>query len=76
MANFGIYRGIVTNNIDPKGRVQISLPFLAASNQQWANVCTAFGAPPNTRPSVGTQVWVAFEAGDPRFPIVLGTAKG
>ena len=76
MANFGIYRGIITNNIDPRGRVQITLPFLPASNSLWANVCTAFGTPPNTRPSVGTQVWVAFEAGNTSLPVVLGAANG
>jgi len=70
----GVYIGTVTNTADPdgQGRVQIQLPTMMMAGSQWALVCTAFGAPPNAAPSIGSSVVVAFEGGSLDHPIVLG----
>ena len=72
-----IYRGIVTNAIDPmaSGRAQVRLPQLAAGGDLWAATCAAFGAPPGSGPRVGDEVWIMFENGDASRPVVLGKAR-
>lgn len=76
--NGGVYVGVVSNAADPQGqgRVQVQLPSLMTGGGQWAAVCTAFGAPRNTGPSVGSKVLVAFENGDMNRPVVLGALQG
>ena len=74
----GIFRGSVTNNLDPlrQGRVQVSVPaILGEATLNWAMPCAPFagnGVGLFTVPPVGASVWVAFEDGDPDRPIVLG----
>lgn len=66
MANGGgVYRGIVTDDVDPMGdgRVQVRIPSLGDAT--WAPVV---GLPV----PVGATVLVALEDGDPAFPVVLG----
>lgn len=71
----GVVRGIVTGGGDPSGggRVFVQLPALAGSGGVWAPVCRPFGSGGGAA-TVGGAVWVAFENGDPAFPVVLGQA--
>jgi uncharacterized protein involved in type VI secretion and phage assembly len=75
MAQYGgVYRAVIISTNDPGdgGRVQVRLPAMPAGGM-WAEVCTPFGAPPNTMPAIGGTVIVAFEMGDINRPIVLGS---
>lgn len=71
----GLYRGIVHDVRDPLGqnRIRVRVPqVLGQDVSEWAwpiqTATTEFQLP-----SVGQGVWVAFESGDPGFPIWLGT---
>lgn len=73
---FGLYRGLVEENEDPKGlmRIEVSVPdVFGAEVTAWAVACV----PPGVRsvPEVGTLVWIEFEAGDPSYPVWIGTAR-
>jgi uncharacterized protein involved in type VI secretion and phage assembly len=79
---FGVYPAIVTNIVDDKslGRIEVKFPTLGAdgdSVRAWATLLTPY-ADDNQGyemlPSVDTQVVVAFEAGDPRRPYIVGSA--
>jgi hypothetical protein len=70
----GLFRGVVTNNIDPQGLMRIHVSAPAVYGEQdppWAMPCV----PPGTTsvPEVGAQVWIEFEAGDPSRPVWMGT---
>ena len=69
---------LVTNNKDPDtmGRVKVQLPNLSDEESFWAPVLLP--AAGNERgvsmlPMPGEQVVVAFENGDPSYPVVLGS---
>jgi Type VI secretion system/phage-baseplate injector OB domain len=72
MAYHGLYRGSVLNTADPmmKGRVQVSVPTLAAAASGWAMPCRDYGS--TTTPPVGTTVWVMFEGGNLSSPVWVG----
>jgi uncharacterized protein involved in type VI secretion and phage assembly len=75
---FGVVVGIVTNVDDPDdlGRVKVKFPWLADDQESyWArisNLLAGNGYGSWFLPAVGTEVLVAFEHGDIRFPYVLG----
>jgi phage gp45-like len=72
MAHYGIYRGNVVNTTDPtmKGRIQVSVPAVAAATNGWATPCREYGS--TAVPRVGSMVWVMFEGGDPSHPVWMG----
>ena len=71
--------GIVTNNEDPQslGRVKVSYPWMADdAESHWARLATIGAGKEHGLvwiPEVGDEVVVAFEHGDIRFPIVVGS---
>lgn len=74
----GVARAIIADNRDPegKGRVRISLPWHEDPTLAWwATVANPLGVGPEAtqrKPTIGSEVLVAFEQGDIRFPYVLG----
>jgi uncharacterized protein involved in type VI secretion and phage assembly len=80
--HFGVYPAIVTAVVDPAnlGRIEVRLPWLGlrgeAEVRLMATLCTPYADGDQgfqMLPSVGTQVVVAFEAGDLRRPYVIGS---
>lgn len=63
----GVYLGVVTGGGDPtgQGRLQVSVPSIGVG-PAWARVCLGAAG------RIGGNAVVAFEAGDPARPIVLG----
>lgn len=87
--NFPLMRGIVEDNVDPKGigRVRVRINSLNGTFDKgcktedlpWASVCS-LGASYNSgsfiTPEVGTTVFVSFEDGNPDRPVVIGGCYG
>lgn len=75
---YGKYRGIVTDNTDPRnfGRIKALVPeVLGEVTTGWASPCAPyFGTQAGffAVPPVGAGVWIEFEAGDPSRPIWVG----
>jgi hypothetical protein len=70
---FGPYRGIVTDNDDLSGRmrIRVRVPEVLGELDAWALPCVPPGV--ESVPEVGTVVWIESEAGDPEYPIWMGT---
>ena len=71
---FGLYRGTVIDNKDPLGQMRITafIPdVLGEIKSSWALPCV----PPGVKliPTIGTKIWIEFEAGDPSRPVWIGT---
>ena len=79
---YGKYRGQVENTLDPMqlGRVQVSCPaVLGEGTLSWAMPCTPYAGDQVGLflvPPVGANVWVEFEGGDTRQPILAGCFWG
>jgi uncharacterized protein involved in type VI secretion and phage assembly len=80
--HFGVYPALVTDLVDPKrlGRIQLRFPWLGTDGDRdvraWATLLSPYaddGQGFQILPEVGTQVVVAFEAGDLRRPYLLGS---
>jgi uncharacterized protein involved in type VI secretion and phage assembly len=78
---FGVYPAIVTDIVDPDdlARIQVKFPWLGDAGNDvraWATLCTPYADDDQgieILPEVDTQVVVAFEAGDPRRPYIVGS---
>jgi uncharacterized protein involved in type VI secretion and phage assembly len=80
---FGVYPAIVTDIVDNDrlGRVQVRLPWLGTTGDSdvraWATLCSPYADGDQgllVLPEVDSQVVVAFEAGNPRRPYIVGAA--
>jgi uncharacterized protein involved in type VI secretion and phage assembly len=77
---FGLYPAIVKDLVDPldKGRIQVSFPMFGAAGgsvSAWATLLTPYADDDQgleVLPEVGSQVVVAFEAGEPTRPYIVG----
>lgn len=77
---FGLYPAIVADIVDPSnlGRIKVRFPWLGADGDDvnaWCTLITPYADDDQgyeMLPSVGTQVVVAFEAGDPMRPYIVG----
>jgi len=73
---YGVYPALVTDIRDPDtlGRVKVQMPSVGQAN--WARIATLMAGKHRGTwfiPDVGDEVLVAFEAGDPRRPYVVGS---
>jgi uncharacterized protein involved in type VI secretion and phage assembly len=80
-SHFGLYPAIVTDIVDQDrlSRVEVSFPWLGDGGtdvRAWATLLTPYADDDQgfvVLPEVGTQVMVAFEAGDLHRPYVVGS---
>jgi uncharacterized protein involved in type VI secretion and phage assembly len=76
--NFGKYRGVVLDNVDPEqlGRVTATVPdVLGQTPSSWAMPCLPWAGPQLgifCVPPIGASVWIEFEGGDADHPIWTG----
>lgn len=76
--SFGLMIGTVTDTDDPQGegRIRVRIPHLGEGNElYWAPVMAPFAGKDRgfwSLPEVADEAVIAFERGDPQFPIVLG----
>jgi len=71
---YGVYRGIVVENQDPKNQFRLKLKIPQVLHDQVSD--WVWGVFPNIAtivPEIGNGVFVTFEGGDPSFPIWLGS---
>lgn len=79
---FGKYRGEVSDNQDPlmTGRIKATVPdVLGSQTTGWALPCAPFGGSGVgffAIPTVGAEVWIEFEHGDPEYPVWSGCFWG
>ena len=80
---FGVYPAFVTDLVDPDnlGRVEVRFPTLGDAGDRdlraWATLCSPYADDDQglqVLPEVGSEVVVAFGAGDFAFPFVIGAA--
>ena len=78
---FGVYPAIVTNIVDRErlGRIEVKFPALGDDGERdvraWATLCSPYADKEQgleVLPEVGSQVVVAFEAGNFRRPYIIG----
>lgn len=74
---YGKYRGLVVENADPMqiGRIVANVPdVLGSTPSSWAMPCVPVAGIQSgvfLVPSVGSQVWIEFEKGNPDYPALL-----
>jgi phage baseplate assembly protein V len=77
-ARYGVYRAVVTDNRDPEERERMKVQ-LESGQEAWAELATLLagdGYGTWFRPDPDDEVLVAFEAGDPRRPYIVGALWG
>jgi Type VI secretion system/phage-baseplate injector OB domain len=70
----GLYRGLVTSNIDPLslGRIKVSVPDICGpASTGWVEPCVPVGGA--NLPALQSIVWIMCEKGDPDYLVWLGT---
>lgn len=75
----GVYRGVVHDNRDPlgKGRIKVRVPqVLGSTPTSWAWPIAPTSNIEVATPAVGEGVFVAFEGGDPSYPLWMGLFSG
>jgi uncharacterized protein involved in type VI secretion and phage assembly len=81
----GLYRGTVTQTLDPllRGRLMVKVPDeLGPVPSSWAEPCAPLAGPTGPPmgvymvPPMGAGVWVEFEQGDPTHPVWVGCRFG
>jgi uncharacterized protein involved in type VI secretion and phage assembly len=81
-SHFGVYPALVTSLMDPeeRGRVEVRYPWLGTDGDRdvrpWATLCTPYADDDQglaVLPEVGSQVVVAFEAGNLLRPYIIGS---
>ena len=78
---FGVYPALVSDILDPEnlGRVEVSFPWLGSDGdgvRAWSTLTSPYADDDQglqIMPEVGSQVVVAFEAGNLRRPYILGS---
>lgn len=76
---YGIYRGVVQDNKDPLGkfRVKLQVPqVLSDAITEWAWPIAPTSNTAVATPAIGDGVFVAFEGGDPSYPLWSGLFNG
>jgi uncharacterized protein involved in type VI secretion and phage assembly len=78
---FGKYPGNVIKNVDAynQGRLQVNVPSVTGDVNVWAMPCVPFageGVGFFALPSIGANVWVEFQGGNPDYPIWVGCFWG
>lgn len=77
-AHYGVYRAVVTDIRDPEERGRVNVR-LESGHEAWAELATLLagdGYGTWFRPDPDDEVLVAFEAGDPTRPYVVGALWG
>jgi uncharacterized protein involved in type VI secretion and phage assembly len=77
-ALYGVYRAVVTDTRDPEERSRVNVR-LESGHEAWAELATLLaedGYGTWFRPDADDEVLVAFEAGDPARPYVVGALWG
>jgi uncharacterized protein involved in type VI secretion and phage assembly len=79
---YGKYRGLVIDNVDPMQTGRLMVQVSDVSNilpSTWATPSLPFAGAQSgffTVPTIGSQVWIEFEQGDPDYPIWTGCFWG
>lgn len=69
----GLYRAVVCESDPGTGRLRVALPRVYGSAPSgWVLPCLPAGSLPSSAPQPGSQVWVAFEGGNPDYPVWIG----
>jgi len=74
---YGVYRGVVVENQDPKNEFRLKLKIPQVLHDQVSDWAWGVHQPGVSRsiPEISSGVWVSFEGGDPSYPVWTGSFK-